>query len=126
MAWRYRSLMTTDCENRLWKPWKSKLRFPTVPTATTTNQTVKPSGSKSVNHVPGLKRKPCPACTHHWKTNVQLALLLVFAAALKYFYSTASVNQLRWILAPTTRMVEIVTGDRFQFESHAGYINSNH
>jgi len=59
-------------------------------------------------------------------TYLQLAFALLTAGSLKYFYSTAGVNQLRWILAPTTGMVEIVTGDRFQFESHAGYINSNH
>lgn len=62
----------------------------------------------------------------NWKTFVQLTLVLTCAGGLKYVYSTASVNQLRWILAPTTWLVEIVSGDRFQFESHAGYINTSH
>ncbi|HJZ81383.1 MAG TPA: exosortase K [Pyrinomonadaceae bacterium] len=56
----------------------------------------------------------------------QLAVVLTSAIALKYFYSTASVNQLRWILAPTTFLVELITGERFQFEPFAGYINGNH
>jgi len=62
----------------------------------------------------------------NWKPYIQLSVVLLSAGGLKYFYSTASVNQLRWILAPTTWLVEIVSGDRFQFESHAGYMNSNH
>ncbi len=56
----------------------------------------------------------------------QLAVVLLSGVGLKYFYSTVSVNQLRWILAPTTALVELISGQRFQFESHAGYINSNH
>jgi exosortase K len=55
----------------------------------------------------------------------QLAVVLLCAAAAKLLYSTASVNQLRWILAPTTVLVELVSGSRFQFESHAGYVNSD-
>src|SRR6185503_724798 len=57
---------------------------------------------------------------------VQLIVILLCAVGLKYFYSTTSVNQLRWILAPTTALVEIISGQSFQFESHAGYINSDH
>jgi exosortase K len=44
--------------------------------------------------------------------------------AVKQYYSTANVNQLRWILAPTTLIVELVTGSSFEFESYAGYVNS--
>lgn len=57
---------------------------------------------------------------------VQLTIILLCAAGLKFFYSTTSVNQLRWILAPTTALVELISGQSFQFESHAGYINGNH
>jgi exosortase K len=57
---------------------------------------------------------------------VQLAIILLCAAGLKFFYSTTSVNQLRWILAPTTALVELISGQSFQFESHAGYINGDH
>lgn len=56
----------------------------------------------------------------------QLAVVLIIAAGLKAFYSTASVNGLRWILAPTTFLVEIVTGETFEFESYAGYMNSDY
>jgi exosortase K len=52
--------------------------------------------------------------------------VLLTAVALKYFYSTANVNQLRWSLAPTTIAVEFITGQRFHFEPYAGYINSHH
>lgn len=58
------------------------------------------------------------------KRNAQLVAVVLCAAAVKLYYSTAGVNQLRWILAPTTFLVELVSGSRFEFESHAGYINS--
>ena len=61
-----------------------------------------------------------------WNRIAQLSVVLLIAGALKYFYSTASVNQLRWILAPTTLAVESISGQRFYFESYAGYINSYH
>lgn len=60
-----------------------------------------------------------------WKRNVQLIVVLACALALKLYYSTAGVNQLRWILAPTTVLVEFLTGSQFEFESHAGYIDSD-
>jgi exosortase K len=60
------------------------------------------------------------------KRFTQLAAVLSCAVGLKYFYSTVSVNQLDWILAPTTALVELISGQRFQFESSAGYINSDH
>lgn len=56
----------------------------------------------------------------------QLVAILAGALSLKFYYSTATVNQLRWILAPTTTVVEIVTGSRFYFEAHAGYMKSDH
>jgi exosortase K len=55
----------------------------------------------------------------------QVIVVLLCALALKLYYSTAGVNQLRWILAPTTAVVEFVTGLQFKFESHAGYISSD-
>ncbi len=51
--------------------------------------------------------------------------MVVCAFAIKLYYSNATVNQLRWILAPTTAIVEFVTGLSFEFESHAGYITSD-
>ncbi len=60
------------------------------------------------------------------RTFVQLAAIFVIALALKYHYSTASVNHLRWILAPTTFIVDLVTSTAFTFESHAGYMSDDH
>ena len=59
------------------------------------------------------------------KRNAQLVVVVLCAAAVKFYYSTASVNQLRWILAPTTFLVELTTASQFEFESYAGYINSD-
>jgi|SRR5687768_9645823 len=59
------------------------------------------------------------------KNATQLLLILLIALALKYFYSAASVNDLRWILAPTTFLVEFITGTQFTFESHAGYMSED-
>jgi exosortase K len=59
------------------------------------------------------------------KRLAQLIVVLLCALTLKQYYSTANVNELRWILAPTTALVELVSGSRFEFESYAGYINSD-
>jgi exosortase K len=59
------------------------------------------------------------------KRSAQLVVVVLCAAVVKVYYSTAGVNQLRWILAPTTVLVELVSGSRFEFESHAGYISSD-
>jgi exosortase K len=61
----------------------------------------------------------------NWKRGAQLIAILACALTLKLYYSGASVNQLRWILAPTTTIVAFVTGLTFEFESHAGYITSD-
>jgi exosortase K len=63
------------------------------------------------------------------KTLIRMAQLVAVvggALSLKFYYSTATVNQLRWILAPTTTLVEVVTGSRFEFEAHVGYMKSDH
>jgi exosortase K len=59
------------------------------------------------------------------RRNAQLFVVALCAVAVKLYYSTAGVNQLRWILAPTAAAVELVSGSRFEFESHAGYINGD-
>lgn len=56
----------------------------------------------------------------------QLLIVLTSACAMKWFYATASVDELRWILWPTTKLVEFMTGARFAFESRAGYMNGEH
>src|SRR5262245_5351083 len=58
-----------------------------------------------------------------WTRIAQCVVALVGAFALKLHYSAASADQLRWILAPTTALVELVSGASFEFESRAGYIS---
>jgi exosortase K len=53
----------------------------------------------------------------------QAVVVLGCAFALKLYYSTASADELRWVLAPTTTMVEAVSGVSFAFEAHAGYLS---
>lgn len=60
------------------------------------------------------------------KWSAQLLLVLLCALGLKVHYSTASVDQLRWILAPTTSLVELFSDRSFAFESYAGYMSSDH
>ena len=60
-----------------------------------------------------------------WKTVAQAAVILIVAASLKAFYSTASVNDLTWILWPTKTVVELISGTRFHFESYAGYMSED-
>ncbi|MEO8043231.1 MAG: exosortase K, partial [Acidobacteriota bacterium] len=60
------------------------------------------------------------------KNLLQLSTIFAIAFALKSFYSTASVNDLRWILAPTASLVELITSTHLEFESQAGYISSDH
>ena len=62
----------------------------------------------------------------NWNRAAQFAVVILSALALKQYYSNASVNQLRWILTPTTFIVEVLTGSKFEFESHAGYMSSDH
>jgi exosortase K len=56
----------------------------------------------------------------------QLAIVTLCAFALKQHYSTGTANGLRWILAPTTFFVELLSGRSFQFESYTGYMSSDH
>lgn len=56
----------------------------------------------------------------------QLAIVALCALALKQYYSTATANELRWILAPTTLLVELLSGRSFEFESYTGYMSSDH
>jgi exosortase K len=60
------------------------------------------------------------------KWSAQLVVVLLCTLALKLYYSTASPDQLRWILAPTTALVELLSGRSFEFESYAGYMSSDH
>jgi exosortase K len=60
-----------------------------------------------------------------WRPGAQILVVLLCALALKLYYSTASPNELRWILAPTTFLVEVVAGRTFTFESYAGYVSGD-
>jgi exosortase K len=53
----------------------------------------------------------------------QIVVALIGAFALKFYYSGASADQLRWILAPTAALVEFFSGESFEFESRAGYFS---
>ncbi len=59
------------------------------------------------------------------KRVVQTAAVLLCAAAFKLHYSTAGADELRWILVPTASVVGLVSGARFEYEAHAGYVNGD-
>ena len=52
--------------------------------------------------------------------SVQLLLVGLYALGLKLFYSSATADDLLWILTPTTALVELLSGRSFEFESYAG------
>ena len=58
--------------------------------------------------------------------SAQLLVVVLCALALKFYYSTATPDELRWILAPTTALVELLSGRSFAFESYTGYMSSDH
>jgi len=60
------------------------------------------------------------------KWSAQLFVVGLCALVLKVHYSLASPDQLRWVLSPTTWLVEFLSGRSFSFESHAGYMSSDH
>jgi exosortase K len=60
-----------------------------------------------------------------WNWIAQCIVVLACAFALKQYYSNATADQLRWILAPTSECVQLVSGTSFEFESGAGYISGD-
>jgi exosortase K len=54
------------------------------------------------------------------------ALGLVIALGLKYYYSGASSDALHWILVPTSRLVEYLSGIHFEKELHSGLVSHSH
>src|SRR4029079_2863503 len=66
----------------------------------------------------------CMTSKTRW--SAQLVVVMLCALTLKFFYSTASPDELRCILAPTTKLVELLSGRTFNFEAHAGYMSSDH
>lgn len=62
---------------------------------------------------------------YSWFDVVVLAVVSSIAYAVKSHYSTASAEQLRWALAPTTYLVETITGLHFSFERGAGFVSES-
>lgn len=60
------------------------------------------------------------------KTLSQLVAVAACAAAIKLYYSASGVDDLFWVLAPTTWLVEFATGVKFIYESNAGYMSADH
>lgn len=63
-----------------------------------------------------------------FKTTIQKYWLIYFvtiiiAFVMKFFCQTKDSNALIWILAPTSRWVSILSGIRFEYIMHEGYIN---
>jgi exosortase K len=58
--------------------------------------------------------------------SAQLLLVLLCALGLKAFYSSATADDLLWILTPTTVLVQLLSGRSFEFESYTGYMSSDH
>jgi exosortase K len=59
------------------------------------------------------------------KRVAQTAAVVLCAAAVKLYYSTAGADGLRWILAPTAALVGLFGGERFEYEARAGYVNGD-
>ncbi|MCI0416023.1 exosortase K [bacterium] len=64
--------------------------------------------------------------TLEWHRAGLCACALFAAFLIKSHYSHASAEDLRWILAPTTVLVEWMSGGSFEFESGSGYISKAH
>jgi len=60
------------------------------------------------------------------KKYLPLAIIIWLGLGLKLFYSRADAGDLRWILAPTARAVETVTGRTFVFDAAEGYRTPDH
>lgn len=62
------------------------------------------------------------------KPDVIIYYLLVFTVALglKFHYSRANSDDLRWILAPTAGLCQLITSIEFEHETGSGYISRAH
>ncbi len=58
-----------------------------------------------------------------WPRYLLLSLAMVLAYLLKAHFSTATVEELHYILAPTTSVVEFLTAQKFSFLKDVGYMN---
>jgi exosortase K len=57
------------------------------------------------------------------KNLLVLSVVLLAALALKRRFGTASAEELDWLLAPTTFLVEVVTGQQFVHEARIGFVS---
>lgn len=57
------------------------------------------------------------------KYGVFYVIGIVIAFALKYYYSKADAEALDWILAPTARWVQVLSGITFEKQHDVGYVN---
>ena len=56
---------------------------------------------------------------------IYLTAVAAIVGALKWHYSTSNVNELRWVLAPTTFFVELLGDTNFRFEPYWGYLSDD-
>jgi exosortase K len=64
-----------------------------------------------------------------WQRTLNVTLVafaLGVAWGLKDFYSHARFEELRWVMAPTRRMVEWLSDVRFEIEAGQGYLSRDH
>lgn len=57
---------------------------------------------------------------------VVIAAAVLIAWGVKRHYADAAVEDLTWILRPTTGLVSVVTGERFTWQAGEGYVSRNH
>ncbi len=66
------------------------------------------------------------AKTFLYENGILYALGLMIAIGLKHYYSRASSDDLQWVLVPTSRLVEFLSGIHFERVLHSGLINHSH
>ena len=59
------------------------------------------------------------------RRTAQFLFVVLAAWSLKRYYSAAGADDLLWILWPTAKLTSLVTGTRFYFEAHAGYMSDD-
>ncbi len=64
--------------------------------------------------------------TFLFENGIFYALGLIIVLGLKYYYSGASSDSLQWILVPTSRLVECLSGIHFERELHSGLVSHSH
>ena len=81
-----------------------------------------------VNSPGGEAMKPAlkKICDYVLWNGAYLLPALGLAVMIKYHYSRAGSEDLRWILRPTAQAVELFSGIRFVEELHAGFISRSH